>query len=122
MRKIVYSVYKYGACFDYIFTSDSEQEAQAKLEQLGASNHGIDERCITSQDIIDTIYDNLQRGLSYSNGFSGVVLRRGYLCYNHYGSSAQENTKEGLRFILEHIFNDVVDFESVYKLGHDLVY
>lgn len=122
MRKIVYSIYKYGDCFNYVFTSDSEQEAQEKLEQLGAHNHGIDRRCITSQDVLDNIYENLQRGLSYSDGFSGIVLRRGNLCYNHFGSSAQENTKEGLRFILEHIFNDIVDFESKYKLGHGLVY
>lgn len=124
-RKVVYGVYKYGECFDYKYLFNTPAEADEKIEQLGASNHDFDTLCLTSDAYVSEIYENLQAGFSYSDGFSGIVKynRNGDvgIRYNHYGSSAQENTLSGLKWVLEHIFNDVVDFTSKYKLGHGFV-
>lgn len=121
-RKVVYGVYKYGECFDYKCLFNTPAEADEKMKQLGANNHGVDTICLTSDRFLNEIYNNLQAGYSYSDGFSGIVKHNDYIRFNHYGSSAQENTLSGLRFILEHIFNDVVNFTSKFKLGNGLVY
>lgn len=121
-RKVVYGVYKYGECFVYKYLFNTPKEAEEKIEQLGANNHGFDTLCLTSDEYVNEIYEKLQAGFSYSDGFSGIVKHDNFIRYNHYGSSAQENTLSGLRFILEHIFNDNVDFTSKYKLGHRFVY
>ena len=73
---------------------------------------------------VNEIYNNLKAGYSYSNGFSGMYYYNGLIYWNNYGSSATRGTKEGLKWLLEVIFDDVSpnDFEKKYKKGHNFVY
>jgi len=122
-RKLLFSIYKYGDCFNYLKNFKNEDDAKQYLIKNNlTNNYGIKRRVKTSKRYLNKIYNGLKSGFSYSDGFSGIRLHNNCIKYNHFGSSAQPNTIEGLNFILEIIFNDVLDFEKKYKKGFGFVY
>lgn len=74
---------------------------------------------------IDALYDALQEGRILSNGFNGCFLykKENCICYNCNGSSAQKNTKEGLKFIIKLLDRsyDLTTFEVGYGLYVNMI-
>lgn len=69
---------------------------------------------------IDLVYEAIQNGYAVSDNFHGFFLykKENCICYNTYGSSARENTKEAVKDIVA-ILDKYFDLRT-FKIGKNL--